>query len=136
MVRVMVFNVTFNNISVISWRSVLLMEEDGVPRRERLTSQVTWPIVFLYWPVTSHWQIVFLYGVIRLTCHKSLTNSMFIWSNTIDLSHVTDKNDWPVTSHWQIVFLYGVIRLTCHKSLTNSIFIWSNTIDLSQDTDK
>jgi hypothetical protein len=29
--RVMVFNVTFNNISVISWRSVLLLEETGVP---------------------------------------------------------------------------------------------------------
>ena len=27
----MVFNTTFNNISVISWRSVLLMEETGVP---------------------------------------------------------------------------------------------------------
>jgi hypothetical protein len=30
-VRVMVFNATFNNISVISWRSVLLMEETGGP---------------------------------------------------------------------------------------------------------
>jgi hypothetical protein len=28
----MVFNTTFNNISVISWRSVLLVEETGVPR--------------------------------------------------------------------------------------------------------
>jgi hypothetical protein len=28
---VMVFNATFNNISVISWRSVLLVEETGVP---------------------------------------------------------------------------------------------------------
>ena len=27
----MVFNATFNNISVISWRSVLLMEVTGVP---------------------------------------------------------------------------------------------------------
>ena len=27
----MVFNVTCNNISVIAWRSVLLMEEAGVP---------------------------------------------------------------------------------------------------------
>jgi len=26
-----VFNTTFNNISVISWRSVLLVEETGVP---------------------------------------------------------------------------------------------------------
>jgi len=35
----MVFNATFNNISAISWRSVSLVEETGVPR-EKL-SQVT-----------------------------------------------------------------------------------------------
>jgi hypothetical protein len=29
-VKLMVFNATFNNISVISWRSVLLVEETGV----------------------------------------------------------------------------------------------------------
>ena len=28
----MVFNATFNNISVILWQSVLLVEETGVPR--------------------------------------------------------------------------------------------------------
>jgi hypothetical protein len=28
----MVFKTTFNNISVISWRSVLLVEETGAPR--------------------------------------------------------------------------------------------------------
>jgi len=31
-VRVIVLNATFNNISVISWLSVLLVEETGVPR--------------------------------------------------------------------------------------------------------
>ena len=31
MVRVIVFNTTFNNISVISWQSVLLVEKTGVP---------------------------------------------------------------------------------------------------------
>jgi len=31
LVMVMVFNVTFNNISVISWQSILLVEETGVP---------------------------------------------------------------------------------------------------------
>jgi hypothetical protein len=31
-VRVMVLNATFNNISVISWWSVLLVEETEVPR--------------------------------------------------------------------------------------------------------
>ena len=33
-VYLMVFNATFNNISVISWRSVLLVEETGGPRRK------------------------------------------------------------------------------------------------------
>ena len=38
----MVFNVTFNNISVISWWSVLLVEERGVPTEKylRLTNLV------------------------------------------------------------------------------------------------
>jgi hypothetical protein len=35
----MVFNATFNNISVISWRSVSLVEETGVPGEN--LSQVT-----------------------------------------------------------------------------------------------
>jgi hypothetical protein len=30
--RIVAFNITFNNILVISWRSVLLVEETGVPR--------------------------------------------------------------------------------------------------------
>ena len=30
-VMIMMFNATFNDISVISWRSVLLVEETGVP---------------------------------------------------------------------------------------------------------
>ena len=32
MVRIMVFNATFNNISVILWWSVLLVKETGIPR--------------------------------------------------------------------------------------------------------
>ena len=36
----MVFNATFNNISVISWRSVLLKEETRVPRENHRLSQV------------------------------------------------------------------------------------------------
>jgi hypothetical protein len=39
-IRVMKFNTAFNNISVKSWWSVLLMEEIGEN----------------YWPATSHWQ--------------------------------------------------------------------------------
>jgi hypothetical protein len=42
-VCVMVFNAIFNNISVISWRSVLLVEETGGPGENHR-------------PVASHWQ--------------------------------------------------------------------------------
>ena len=35
-VRVMVFNAIFNNISAISWQSVLLVEENRVPRENHL----------------------------------------------------------------------------------------------------
>ena len=34
---VMVFNATFNNISVISWQSVFLVEEIGVPVENHVT---------------------------------------------------------------------------------------------------
>ena len=52
----MVFNATFNNISVLSWRSVLLMEETGVLRenhtcRKSLTSHI------LLYRVHSTWVI-------------------------------------------------------------------------------
>ena len=41
----MVFNVTFNNTSVISWRPILLVEETGVPGENHRT-------------VASHWHIL------------------------------------------------------------------------------
>jgi len=37
----MVFNITFNNISVILWLSVLLVEETGVPGENHRPAQVT-----------------------------------------------------------------------------------------------
>ena len=41
----MMFNATFNNISVISWRSVLLVEEISMPGEHHRSA-------------TSHWQTV------------------------------------------------------------------------------
>ena len=41
MVRTMVFNATFSNISVISWRSVLLVEETGVPKSNYMYHTIT-----------------------------------------------------------------------------------------------
>ena len=48
----MVFKTTFNNIEAISWRSVLLVEETGVPIENNDLSQVTDKLyhIILYQP--------------------------------------------------------------------------------------
>ena len=53
-VRFMVFNATFNNISVISWQSVLLVEETRVPGEN-------------YGSAASHWQT--LSNVVGRKCY-------------------------------------------------------------------
>jgi hypothetical protein len=40
-VMLMVLNATFNNISVISWRSILLVEETGGPEENHRPTQIT-----------------------------------------------------------------------------------------------
>jgi hypothetical protein len=59
----MVLNSTFNNISVISWQSVLLVEETGIPGEN-------------HQPVASHWQtlshIVVHLALIEIRTHTSV----------------------------------------------------------------
>jgi len=54
----MVFNTTFNNISAISWRSVILVGETGVPGENHR-------------PVPSHWQKL-SHNVVSSTAHHEL----------------------------------------------------------------
>ena len=61
-VRVMVFIATFNNISVISWQSVLFVEETGVPGEN-------------YRPVSSHWQSLSNNVVSSTPCVERGSNS-------------------------------------------------------------
>ena len=57
-IMIMVFNATFNDISIISWLSVLLVEETGVPEENHR-------------PVPSHWQTL-LHKVVSSTPTCSL----------------------------------------------------------------
>ena len=62
MVWFIVLNTTFNNITVISWRSVLLVEETGVPGENHR-------------PVTSHRQTLSHNVVSSTPRHKQGSNS-------------------------------------------------------------
>jgi hypothetical protein len=60
------FNVTFNNMSVakcISWRSVQLVEETGVPGEN-------------HWPVARHWQTLSHNVTSRTPWHERDSNSL------------------------------------------------------------
>jgi hypothetical protein len=60
----MVFNATFNNISAISWRPVLLVEETEVPG-------------WNHRPVASHWQTL-SHNVVPSTPRHELTNLVVV----------------------------------------------------------
>ena len=62
-VRIMVFSAIFNNISVISWQSVLLVEETRVPGEN-------------HWPVASHWQTL-LHNAVSSTPRHERGSSKF-----------------------------------------------------------
>jgi hypothetical protein len=93
---VVVFNATFNNISVISWRSVLLVEETGGPGENHR-------------PVASHWQPL-SHNVVHLALFKIRThnsgdrhwlhrkNYHTITVTTVDLDQI--KSYAYITGRW------------------------------------
>ena len=72
------YNATFNNISVISRRSVLLVEEIGVPGEND-------------WPVANHWQI-FSHNVVSSTPrHEQGSNSLHVAVNPTTIYSKSEK---------------------------------------------
>jgi len=60
----MVFNAIFNNISVISWWPVLLVEESGVIGEN-------------HWPAASHWQTLSHNVALSTPHHEQGSNLQF-----------------------------------------------------------
>ena len=69
----MVLNTTFNNISVIQWRSVLLVEETGGPGENNR-------------PVASHWQIL-SHNVVHPWSRFEITTSVVIGTEILFRKH-------------------------------------------------
>jgi len=66
----MVFNAAFNNILVISWRSVLLVEETGEPGETTYLSQVN--VICGYLNETIY-ILIFILHMLYLRKHIALT---------------------------------------------------------------
>jgi len=75
----MVFNATFNNISAISWRSVLLVDEIGVPGENHRPDGSHWKtlshIVVSSTPGLSGFQRILFYFKVR---HFTFTLKHFL----------------------------------------------------------
>jgi hypothetical protein len=89
-VCLMVFYATFNNISVVSWRSVLLVEETGVTRENHLVVGSSWP-----WSYGS-WIYNYLVRISIGTRSTTLCDQDCQWLATGRwFSLVTHKSIWP-----------------------------------------
>jgi hypothetical protein len=101
----MLFNATFNNISIISWRSVLIVEETGVSRENH------WPVethgknnadlsyyreqvsMMLKWIYDESWQIyIYIFIAVQIWSMYS-TSKMSLLENTV-IWHHWDTDYW------------------------------------------
>jgi hypothetical protein len=134
----MVLNATFNNISVISWQSLLLVEGTGVPGENHR-------------PVTTHWQTLYLsksnhynnslyqFDILliyffniycfSLSNRKKTNEKEMLAMNKIEVSHIRhfniiiNNNNWIIKKHVSII---------AYKSGCSSLYIptvnWNHTI--------
>jgi hypothetical protein len=113
LVGFMVFNATFNNISVISWWAVLLVEEARVPCENCRPAVSHWQtlshnVVHLTPCITRHLWI----NILNIWWYKKCIQCMYIITWMISLSVITvlevhqhtEKNRWDNCStkncHW------------------------------------
>ena len=129
----MVFNAIFNNISAISWQSVLLVEKTGVPG-ENLR------------PAASHWQTPGYNGYLQqrgITCYlhrKADLVKLCELAQELQLETATSTNDY-VQSHvtlfplnFAFLFCPGNVKKNRHRSFTLTYFPRFLTSDLHCET--
>jgi uncharacterized protein (DUF486 family) len=75
--RAMVFNATFNNISVISWRSILLVDKTRVPEENKLYHCIEYNSPELDSNSQRYFLIVFVYSSIQFNNKRCVWNILY-----------------------------------------------------------
>jgi hypothetical protein len=117
----MVFNVTFNNISAISWRSVLLVEETGGPGENHR-------------PVASHWQTL-SHNVVHLALIEIGTDCIGSCKSNY---HAIMATTAPCVHGWETAKF--VISIVIHHPLSMRVHLplhhWDSSICLIKNLSK
>ena len=80
-VRVMVFNTTFNNISAISWQSVLLVEETKYP--EKTTDHTLKTSFVLNYIKSLHFISIIIYFIVSGCNTSYIINSIYMYITVV-----------------------------------------------------
>jgi hypothetical protein len=124
----MVVNVTFNNISVISWRSVLLIEETGVSRENHR-------------PVPSHWQISSHNVISGTPPHER--DVMLRYMKYVKLCPKTSNHTnvifipfllFYIINNYYFIHIMGVMAMVFNATLSNISLIPWRSVLLMEET--
>ena len=114
----MVFNATFNNISVISWRSALFVEETGAQAQS-------------HQPVASHWQTL-SHNVVSSTPHQewgSNSKALVVIGTDYTGSCKSNYHTIATMTTWTTIRVTILGHLTVKKKTQNTnnliINLWS-----------
>jgi hypothetical protein len=107
-VCLMVFNATFNNISAMSWWSVLLVEETGVPGENHRT-------------VASHWQTL-SYNVVHLVLIVIRTHNIGVMDTDCICSCKSNYHTMTATTAPDYVFK-STEEIINFKKLVKEMFV-------------
>jgi hypothetical protein len=132
--NVIVFTTTFNNISVITWRSVLLVEETGVPGEKHRPVSSRWQTLahLLYWVNLAWAGFELNVSGDRHWLHYVLINPTTIRSRRLHLRnkaslHRNSLTDDRITARPSPCLEYGVFPepFNCSSNLSPFWFIYS-----------
>ena len=109
----MVFAATFNNISIILWRSVSLLEQTRTPGEN-------------HWPDTSHWQTL-SHNVLQIPL--ILIGTAPFWKNFIQV-----LANFGFSTKYNVTYMYTWIQIPFSVYLVNnlhvSLFSYNNIVNV------